>query len=796
MKFKTMCKKIAVVMCIVTLFMCSFDASLFQTWAAETENETSYIPVTLADLTDNYQAGSVTNSNTKYTKSESLTWDGMQFEGKFKFDHTGTNEGNMLILGSTSKSRGLKIFVNKNGQLQLRLIDNGNAGGKARYIDRYISTTDLDIETLLKTEINLKVKFDFTEIDTTANTADVAVIVQVNNYTVSLSQTDFQLDFMKRVAWLVGAKDYPLYHNSQYGNRSLTFTDFGFDETTTAEAGIMKYKDAESTYDHVTVEGNYIFSKEKEANYAIFGKQWYGVRFGQDGSGNIVISHAGLDANSKAVIKQMGVIYAEDIGYDLVDTAIKMKTIFTFENVSEDGTTADVVVGVVINDSYRRAYRAEAVAINTMPLGLFVYADGSSNPFTISVNEILPNDLIEISPADFGIADKCYKAEDQSSLTAMGVKGELRNKYTDATGKMTLDGKVFSANVKFTGTNSQLSIGGVNASSWFGFSVTRINTGFSFRSNSSSWCKMNALTIDPIVAGLTSADDSFNLKISCEFEDSNSDATDDCIKFGVWINDKLYKNTYVYTESIPANLGCGAFICCQSEGGSIDIATEEQVRDDITPYILEEFGIEAKTYSSTETLYTKDMSKYDASIVKGNIALAGNAWMSVYSLKTRSGLGVRFYNNNGTLAVRSYLRKADDSANLTCCDTTIPTVLAGQAFEFGVSKEILDLDMSGTANDVRLGIWINGKLHNNQYYYLLDCAGRLEQSVTLSPGTGSLTVQDSVTIDTYNLANSEGYLVSGKGDLSINDTACTNGKLISAPGDYFIRSANRGTSKR
>lgn len=971
MKLKTMFSKIVAIICIVALLVGSFQMTAFQTEAAtEAESADGYDLVTLSELTTGtYSAGNITKADkTTYTKCSALTWAGTVFEGTFKFDYTGADEGNLLLLGSTAASRGLKIFINENDQLQIRLVDNGNAGGKARAVDKSITASNLGLDSL-KTELKLKINFDFTNSNVDANTADVAIRVQVNDYSISVSQTAFQLDYMKRVAWLQGTEDYPLYHNSQYENvydmvtlsdltnnytpgtvtskttftkqssltwagtvfegefsfsdttgkqngmlllghtvnsrglkvylkdestlnvdlqdkpstgtrvntisittgnvgvesflnekiklkinfdftnyatdgstadvtakitvndkytttltqtafqleymsrvvwlvatatyplshnavesveyQSLNFKDFGFDETTTAEAGIMKYKDEGSTYDHVSIEGNYVFSKEKDANYVIFGKQWYGVRFSQDGKGNLVISHAGLDANNKAVTKQMGVIYAEDLGFDLADTAIKMKTVFTLENVSADGKTADVVVGVVINDSYRRAFRAEAIAVDTIPLGLFVYADGSTNPLTVSVNEILPSNLIEVSPADFGIADGTYVT--QENPKAKAVSGELKNRYTDADGTMTLDGKVFSADVKFTETQSQLSIGGAGGASWYGFSLVGKGTEFVFQSNDSkSWCSMPALTIDPIVAGLSSAEDAFNLKISCEFEDSDGNETDDCIKFGVWINDKLYNNAYVYTTSIPSDIGCGAFICCQSKGGSITISTEEQERDDITPYIWEEFGVENQAYTAQQ-YYTKDISAYSANGVKGNLTLTGNAWSTIYAPNTSVGRGIRFYITEGKLGYWCLIGNKGNTATGTYFSAVVSEVSAGEAFDFEVTKEVLDLDMSGTANDIRIGIWINGALHNKQYYYMLDCADKFGQVVNLAPGTGSVVVQDSIEIDSYNLANGDGYLVSGKGDLSINGTSCTNGKLISVPGDYIVRSADKGT---
>ena len=754
--------------------------------------ENAYDIVTFSDLVASTEEEKGTLSSKKvFTKYEDLDLNNTVFEGKLTFAGGTADQNSMLVLGHTSKG-GLRIWVNTSDQLQIRLHDYNTTDAKSRTVDKKINASALELNTWAGREIKLKVWIDFSNTDLSANTSDVTVTVQIEDkYKISLSQTDFQLAYMRRVVWLNVASGCSLSYDT-VANQSPTLTDFGFDEITTAESGIMKYKDDKSTYDHVTVEGNYVFSKEKEANYVIFGKQWYGVRFGQDGSGNLVISHAGLDANSKAVTKQMGVIYAEDLGFDLADTAIKMKAIFTFENVSADGTIADVVVGVVINNSYRRAFRAEEIAVDTMPLGLFVYADGSTNPLTVSVNEILPSYLIEVSPADFGIADKRYKAEDQTSLTAMGVKGELSNQYKDATTNMTLDGKVFSANVKFVGENSQLSIGGVKVGSWHGFSVTRTSTGFAFASNSASWCGMDALAIDPLKAGLSSADDAFNLKISCEFEDVNGDGTDDCIKFGIWFNDKLYDNAYVYTKSIPTDIGCGAFICCKSEGGFIDIATEEKIRDDITPYILEDFEVETKMYTEQKH-YTKNIAKYSANSVKGKMTLAGTAWSSIYALETSVGRGFRFSNSGDNLKYSFYINNGTQTKEYM--PTIVSDVSAGESFNFEVSKEVLDLDMGGAANDIRIGVWINGELHNKQYYYLLDCADKFGQTVNLAATseTNSITVQDSLAIDSYNLANGEGYLVSGKGDLSINGTSCTNGKLISVPGDYIVRSADKGT---
>ena len=749
------------------------------------EYENVYDMVTLSELTNNYIPGNATSARTMFTKQSAFTWAGTVFEGEFSFSTT--TETNLIVLGNatTNNTRGLKVFLQDTNILEVRFQDQQ---GKRAYED--IAAGNVGVDTFVNQPITLKIKFDFANYSSDGTTADVTAIITVNDkYTTSLKQTAFPLEYMSRSVRLVGTTSYPLSHKAiKYS--SLTFKDFGFDETTTAEAGIMKYKDDESTYDHVTVEGNYVFSMQKEANYVIFGKQWYGVRFSQDGKGNIVISHAGLDANDKAVTKQMGVIYAEDVGCDLADTAIKMKTIFTFENVSEDGATADVVVGVVINDSYRRAFRVEAIAVDTMPLGLFIYADGSTNPLTLSVNEILPSYLIEVSPADFGIADGCYKV--QENPKARAVTGEMVNRYSDVNTVMTLNGKVFTADVEFKETKSQLSIGGINANSWYGFSVTRTSTGFAFQSNDTDWCNMSTLAIDPIVAGLTSADDQFNLKISCEFEDDNSDGTNERIKFGVWFNDKLYNNTYVYTESFPTEIGCGAFIWCQSEGGSIDITTEEKIRDDITPYILEDFEVETKTYTEQKH-YTKNIAKYSANSVKGKMTLAGTAWSSIYALETSVGRGFRFSNSGDNLKYSFYINNGTQTKEYM--PTIVSDVSAGESFDFEVSKEVLDLDMGGAANDIRIGVWINGELHNKQYYYLLNCADKFGQTVNFAATseTNSITVQDSLAIDSYNLANGEGYLVSGKGDLSINGTSCTNGKLISVPGDYIVRSADKGT---
>ena len=151
--------------------------------------------VKLSDLIDNYESGNSINQYTKYTKCESMDWNHTEFSGRFKFDFTGTNEANMLLLGSTAKARGIKIFINDNSQLQIRLIDNGNSGFGTSF-----GTPDLN-RHYVNVNDNRKVVLDYDEVAiyNSIPTAEGVIynIIKNTDITIMIIENKHKINFSK-----------------------------------------------------------------------------------------------------------------------------------------------------------------------------------------------------------------------------------------------------------------------------------------------------------------------------------------------------------------------------------------------------------------------------------------------------------------------------------------------------------------------------------------------------------------------------------------------------------------------
>ena len=72
-------------------------------------------------------------------------------------------------------------------------------------------------------------------------------------------------------------------------------------------------------------------------------------------------------------------------------------------------------------------------------------------------------------------------------------------------------------------------------------------------------------TFIPLIAGTKLVDKEFNLKLSTEYVDSDNDGKKDDVKLGVWFNDKLYNNKYIYLKDYKEILGKYIGVYCSND---------------------------------------------------------------------------------------------------------------------------------------------------------------------------------------------------------------------------------------
>ena len=134
-----------------------------------------------------------------------------------------------------------------------------------------------------------------------------------------------------------------------------------------------------------------------------------------------------------------------------------------------------------------------------------------------------------------------------------------------------LDGKYFSGNVTFAGTRSDIWIGG-HESFWEGMGLLSGYKGDT--TNLHLLAGGRDYTFTPEIAGTTLVGADFNLKLSYQVVDRDGDGKKDALQLGVWFNNKLYNNQYIYITNYEHCLGGCMGIYTEGEDSYVTVASD------------------------------------------------------------------------------------------------------------------------------------------------------------------------------------------------------------------------------
>ena len=723
------------------------------------------------------------------------TLENLLIEGTYNF----SNYNNILFFGGIWS--GFYIQVNNGNTLLLFYKTDMNA-------------EPVEIGSITETEIgafvgeNLPISVGFRFVNKTSTTADVLVSILIQNeYEYQYRIQGATLTSLTDTLHLYAANGYPMsYSSSVYTKKSVS--DFGMKDITTV-CDSETYVAEMSSFDHVTVEGYYTFSDEKDSNAVYFGTTWQGFRIDSRGNNTLGFMQIDLADGNNITQKTLGTVSGDEIGLKLTDESIKMQITFCYLN-EKDGV-ADVRVAIVFDDTYRVVYTMKNMHTSVLEGKMFLWANSDETPLTVSVGITPSSNLLEVTPADFGIADGIYEYNSND----LSVAGSLKNFYTNA-GELTVQGKILSLNVAFLTSGSNIRVGGNDGMGWNGVEFKRINdTQFQFApTETSTNLQTNILDIEDM--GLTSISEEFNLKLSFEYIEYEGDGNPNDVRFGVWINNSLYKESYIYSLNDANYYGNWFGVYCPEEGTSIQVSSPKRtISSYTTPYILEDFGVKTRIYNQsyinelgTVDSYGKEVAmQMDDVSLSGRVSISKEADMRMFGKGDSDNIweGYRFYiNDSGFLSLgHACVEDLDGDGmeeNTVNLDVAFPEIAADEMFDFTITQDILDADADGQKDDVQLGVWVNGKMHENRYYYLLDFSEYIKGSVLLYPAmTGKIEVDSSIDKEVYNLANStsqNGYLLAGKGTMTVNQVSKKSGDVLKTVGDYIVRSADKGAYVR
>ena len=149
--------------------------------------------------------------------------------------------------------------------------------------------------------------------------------------------------------------------------------------------------------------------------------------------------------------------------------------------------------------------------------------------------EILTSDYAAITLGNFGIKDGTY------------TKAMKKGSYA-----LSMHKKVFSVDIEFSKDVGEDFRYGGKADGWHGLRFWSDKTCIYMEDVDG---RSEQYTFIPLIAGTTLVGEEFNLKISTEYVDCDADGEKDDVKLGVWFNNKLYDNEYIYLKDYKKMLG-------------------------------------------------------------------------------------------------------------------------------------------------------------------------------------------------------------------------------------------------
>ena len=156
------------------------------------------------------------------------------------------------------------------------------------------------------------------------------------------------------------------------------------------------------------------------------------------------------------------------------------------------------------------------------------------------VLETLPDDLQELTFIDFGIENGVYP------------KGTYKGEY----GGSDINGTLLSGKLTFAPKgDTHILIGGKDVWGGFGISVIQMEDTeewvlriYDTNGDKKGW-KFEPIFLYSDVAGVPLVGKEVDMKVSIEYVDQDDDGSENDVKLGMWFNDKLYDNEYIYLKN-------------------------------------------------------------------------------------------------------------------------------------------------------------------------------------------------------------------------------------------------------
>lgn len=336
-----------------------------------------------------------------------------------------------------------------------------------------------------------------------------------------------------------------------------------------------------------------------------------------------------------------------------------------------------------------------------------------------------------------------------------------------------INGKYLDVNIAFKGetlTSDSASIRYASANGWESISIAV--EGNILRIFNASVGGGYDYTLDEL--GITSFEEAFNLKLGVilgeKYETGEQDLT-----FCLWINNTLIEKDAKLSKVKGVGNGMGiytgknALLLSTPEGVTLaDKGELKQLPTDFRKVTFQSFEIEDGKYTykkgkladegswvlpMNKTLFSGDICF--SSIVGADFRYGGaqNAWCGLY-FYTAGGVDGK---SDGKLYMNLVAPEATDNPSGLVLQTpyvfkpyTVGMDLVDNWMNLKITTEFVDGDKDGKTDDVKLGVWFNNVLYDNEYIYLKDFAKHLGNyaGISVSAENSHIQVRKDTTVYT------------------------------------------------
>lgn len=276
------------------------------------------------------------------------------------------------------------------------------------------------------------------------------------------------------------------------------------------------------------------------------------------------------------------------------------------------------------------------------------------------------------------------------------------------------------------------------------------------------------------------------------------------VKLGIYFDNKLYGGSAIYMTKAP-ELRRHVVVTGQVEATAIKYIEDVKGYDFLT---LKDAGIaDAKNSVFNGSFSRKSMDK---TITSMKLAYKRNSARMHLGKKDSDYGGLAFRLENGSIIVGNEMGGKTGEGYLVHCPWVLVNIEPEKAgvgntfldaeFLLQISVAFVDQDQDGTKNDIEIGVYINGVLYNNQFYYIKDDAEYFMTGINFNEATAdyaSYEMQEEEPTDISELIDYDFLTLSDAG--IANGTGSFNGSFSRESMDRTVTSVKltyRGNGAR